>query len=154
MGDGNIVPSPLYRPVIPVLGRRAQPGHTVDRPKRKPPRNPLKLLQNFDILLLLLLNAIACAIYYGFITTISTLFSGAYPFLNEQKIGLCFLAIGGGMSLGSWINGQYLDWEYKRVSQRLADRARRIEEKEERRLPSAARDTVLGDVDFPIEKVE
>jgi predicted MFS family arabinose efflux permease len=67
--------------------------------------------------LLLILNAIVCAIYYGFITSLST-FTTAYPFLTSTTIGLCFLGIGGGMTIGSWGNGRYLDWEFRRVSKR------------------------------------
>ena len=74
---------------------------------------------NADILVLLMLNAIVCAIYYGFIASLSTLFTTAYPFLNSTTIGLCFLGGGGGMSIGSWGNGRYLDWEYRRVSKKV-----------------------------------
>jgi predicted MFS family arabinose efflux permease len=93
---------------------------------------------NADILLLLITNSIFCAIYYGFIASLSTLFATAYPFLNTTTIGLCYLGIGGGMTIGSWINGMYLDWEFRRVSQR----ARLPEEKESEDLAS-----------FPLEKV-
>ena len=75
---------------------------------------------NADILVLLILNAIVCAIYYGFIASLSTLFATAYPFLTSTTIGLCYLGIGGGMSVGSWANGRYLDWEYRRVAEKAS----------------------------------
>jgi predicted MFS family arabinose efflux permease len=93
---------------------------------------------NADIIVLLVLNAIVCAIYYGFIASLSTLFTAAYPFLNSTKIGLCYLGIGGGMTIGSWANGRYLDWEFRRLS----ERAQLLEEKGSEDLDS-----------FPFEKV-
>ena len=104
---------------------------------------------NFDIVVLLILNAIICAIYYGFLATISTLFDTAYPLLTETSIGLCFLGIGGGMAVGGWINGMYLDWEYKKVSRLFVKQTQR---------PAGGLETkgpVYGAADgsFPIEKV-
>lgn len=119
VGDGRIIPSATYRPIIPIIGRKRVSEADlapIVRPRAGPPRNPLKLLMNADILLLLILNAIVCAIYYGFIASLSTLFTNAYPFLNSTTIGLCYLGIGGGMTIGSWASGRYLDWEYRRVS--------------------------------------
>jgi hypothetical protein len=121
VGDGSIVPSAIYRPIIPIIGRSAGSGATsasTVRSQIKPPRNPFQFLVNVDILLLLVLTSIVCAIYYAFIASLSTLFTDAYPFLNSTTIGLCYLGIGGGMAFGGWANGRYLDWEYERVSKR------------------------------------
>ena len=120
VGDGSIVPSAIHRPIIPIIGRRTSldVASSTTRPQAKPPKNPLRLLMNADIIVLLILNAIVCAIYYGLIASLSTLFTTAYPFLNETTIGLCYLGIGGGMSIGSWMNGKYLDWEYRRVARK------------------------------------
>lgn len=108
----------LYRPVIPIIGHVSYP---TDRhsPKVKVPRNPFRLFLNRDINLLLCISAIACALFYGVIATMSTLLEAAYPFLNETTIGFCFLPIGGGMIFGSSINGRVLDLEYRRFK-RLA----------------------------------
>jgi predicted MFS family arabinose efflux permease len=75
-----------------------------------------------DILLLLALNAIVNAVFYGINTSISTLFSAAYPFLNETKIGLCYLAIGGGLAIGSSVIGRVLDWEYQTFRRKAESR--------------------------------
>ncbi|KAF8167670.1 major facilitator superfamily domain-containing protein [Crassisporium funariophilum] len=101
----------IYQPVVPIIGRKAAREQTTRRVKV--PRNPFRLFANADILIYLALNAIICAVYYGVIATISTLFETVYPFLNETKIGLCFLAVGGGMIVGSSVIGRVLDWEYK-----------------------------------------
>lgn len=108
----------LYRPVIPIIGRHRQvsQGPPVAREATvKVSRNPFGLFLYPDILLLLALNAVINAVFYGINTSISTLFSAAYPFLNETKIGLCYLAIGGGLAAGSLIMGHVLDREYKRT---------------------------------------
>jgi len=107
----------LYRPVIPIIGRQVFQGPTMG-PTSKVSRNPFRLFLNHDILVLLALNAIVNAVYYGIIASISSLFSTAYPFLSETKIGLCYLAIGGGMMMGSFIMGRVLDWEYQTFRRR------------------------------------
>jgi hypothetical protein len=132
----------LYQPVIPVIGHFSYP---TDRhsPKVKVPRNPFRLFLNLDIDLLLCVSAIACALFYGVIATMSTLLEDTYPFLNETTIGFCFLAIGGGMIFGSSINGRILDLEYRRFK-RLA-----LFDFE----GSANATNLVRDESFPLEKV-
>ena len=104
----------LYQPVIPIIGRQIPQEPTVARQvTTKVSRNPFRLFLQPDILLLLALSAIISAVFYAINTSISSLFSTAYPFLNETKIGLCYLAIGGGMILASSVVGRLLDWEYQ-----------------------------------------
>ena len=76
-------------------------------------RNPFRLFLQPDILLLLSLSAVVNAVFYGVNTSTSSLFLAAYPFLNETTIGLCYLAIGGGMAMASAVMGPVLDWEYR-----------------------------------------
>ena len=85
-------------------------------------RNPFRLFLQPDILLLLAVNAIATAVFYGINTSTSTLFSVAYPFLNETTIGLCYLATGGGMIMSTSIMGRVLDWEYQTLRKRAETR--------------------------------
>jgi hypothetical protein len=104
----------LYHPVIPIIGRHATQELTVAREVSiKVFRNPFRLFLQPDILLLLGVSAIANSVFYGINTSISSLFLAAYPFLDETKIGLCYLAVGGGMIIGSSIMGRVLDWEYQ-----------------------------------------
>ena len=134
----------LYQPVIPVIGRVSYPTNQPQpNPTVKVPRNPFRLFLNFDINLLLCISAIACALFYGVIATISTLLEATYPFLNETTIGFCFLPIGGGMIFGSSINGWILDLEYQRFK-RLA----------QFNLEGSANATnLVQDESFPLEKV-
>lgn len=115
VGDGSVPPSIIHRPIIPIIKTSGEPCFD-SVPTTKTPRNPFLLLAHVDITILLGLNAIVCAVYYGFIATISTLFVVAYPHLSETEIGLCYLGIGGGMAIGSSLNGKMLDWEYGRIS--------------------------------------
>jgi predicted MFS family arabinose efflux permease len=113
----------LYQPVIPIIGRQVSQRPTVPREvKAKVFRNPFRLFLQPDILLLLAISAIVSAVYYGINTSISSLFLAAYPFLDETTIGLCYLAIGGGMIMASSIMGRVLDWEYLTFRRRAETR--------------------------------
>ncbi|KAF8913095.1 major facilitator superfamily domain-containing protein [Gymnopilus junonius] len=110
----------IYKPVIPIIGRNNSSNKTVSPPRPKVPKNPFRIFLNPDIDVLLLVTALICAVFYGVLATISTLFVTTYPFLNETTIGLCFLGLGGGMAIGSSVNGHLLDAEYQRFK-RLAE---------------------------------
>ena len=113
----------LYQPVIPIIGRQVSEGPTVAREvTAKVSRNPFRLFLQPDILLLLALSAIISAVFYLINTSISSLFSSAYPFLTETKIGLCYLAIGVGMIIASSVMGRLLDWEYETFRKRAETR--------------------------------
>ncbi|KAK0208811.1 MFS general substrate transporter [Desarmillaria ectypa] len=114
VGDGSVIPSKLYRPLIPVVGKTTSDPSFV-RPPPKPFRNPLRILNNPDIVMVLSINAVINSLYYGVTASISTLFSEAYPSLNQTQIGLCYLAIGGGMLFGTSVLGHVLDQEYGRL---------------------------------------
>ena len=114
----------LYQPVIPIIGRQVSEGPTVTREvtAAKVSRNPFRLFLQPDILLLLALSAIISSVFYLINTSISSLFLSAYPFLNETKVGLCYLAIGLGMILASSVMGRLLDWEYETFRKRAETR--------------------------------
>ena len=84
---------------------------------RKVPRNPFTLFKNLQVVNALVIAALINAVMYAIIAPISSIFEEAYPFLNQTKIGLCFLAVGGGMLIGSVLNGRILDWEYQKFKQ-------------------------------------
>lgn len=115
----------LYTPLVPVVGRKNKRGPTDtsrDLPLKKPFQNPFKLFAELDIVLLLIVNALTCAVSYGVITSIPTLFERTYDFLDETKVGLCYLAIGGGMAIGSTVSGKLLDRWYGKEKRRLAEK--------------------------------
>ncbi|KII93292.1 hypothetical protein PLICRDRAFT_35485 [Plicaturopsis crispa FD-325 SS-3] len=146
VGDGSIVPSPLYRPLIPIVGRHRPKNATIEKPPMRPPSNPLRLLTYPDLVLLLIFNGIIYAVFYAVTATISTLFKTSYPFLSETSIGLCFLAIGGGMFSGSLATGKLLDRDYQIVRKQML---RKIQDDPEKKLDS--QDVTRDDV-FEIER--
>ncbi|KAL0953531.1 hypothetical protein HGRIS_004752 [Hohenbuehelia grisea] len=148
VGNGSILPSPIYRPVIPVIGRgRVQLQPSGDREIKSYP-NPLRILTYPDVLILLLFNGMVCSVFYGVTASLSPLFQDAYPFLTQTTIGLCFLAIGGGLVIGSLTTGKLLDRDYQVIKQRLLKAA-------QEQLPDGGvvdPEDVTKDECFPIEE--
>ncbi len=72
---------------------------------------------------LLVFNGVVYAVFYGVTASLSSLFTEIYPFLNQTKIGLCFLAVGGGASCGTVSSGWLLDKEYQAVKRDLVKKA-------------------------------
>ncbi|KAL6298706.1 MFS general substrate transporter [Sparassis latifolia] len=148
VGDGSIPPPRHYRPIIPVIGRHVE--ESSDHASRPPPKgfaNPFVLFLYPDVTLLLLYNAIVYAVFYGVTTSISTLFSSTYPYLSETEIGLCFLAIGGGMLIGGVITGKLLDRDYRRYKEKM------LLALEETGNEKMRPEDVMKEENFPIERV-
>lgn len=144
VGNGSI-PAPKWdRPLVQIIGNNRRQAQTV-RPPPKPIQNPFLLFKQLDIVLLLLFNAVTYSVYYAITTTIAQIFGDRYPFLSESEIGLLFLAIGGGSTIGSIGVGKTLDWEYKHIRRRLEKRARADAEKKDSKA-------LLKEEDFPIEE--
>jgi hypothetical protein len=138
----------FYTPFTPIVGRTkkgALPEEIPEFPKKKF-QNPFTLFAKLDIVLLLIINAFIWAMFYGVISSISTLFDGVYG-LDETKIGLCFLAIGGGMAIGSSINGKLLDKWYELEKKRFAEKISKDSEKQ------IDMKTLNRNTEFPLERV-
>ncbi|PPQ63778.1 hypothetical protein CVT24_004320 [Panaeolus cyanescens] len=137
----------LHRPIVPLIGRNKQTSNemTTTATTRRASKNPFRIFLNFDVDILLIISALSCAVFYGVITTISTLFVKAYPFLSETDIGLCFLAIGGGMTVGSVLTGRVLDREYQHFKQRA--------EKCSTEKGSETSFDITREENFPLERV-
>jgi predicted secreted protein len=135
----------LFTPLLPIVGR-GQKNHPTNIPPKKKPQNPFKLFAKPDILLLLIINALICAVFYGVIASISTLFDNTYDFLDVTTIGLCFLGIGGGMAIGSSLNGKLMDMWFEREKQKFA-----------RDMAASGKQVDMNDLaknpDFPLERV-
>ncbi|KAI0347750.1 MFS general substrate transporter [Trametopsis cervina] len=145
VGDGSIKPKAIYRPLIPIIGRKYTEDSHVQKLAKKPFTNPLLIFFYPDVSLLLIFNATLYAVMYGVTTSISTLFSTTYPFLNETDIGLCFLSLGGGMMFGTVIGGKSLDRDYRSIKRRLEQKAR--DDPESKIRP----EDVMKDENFPVE---
>ncbi|KAG1864777.1 major facilitator superfamily domain-containing protein [Suillus subalutaceus] len=138
VGDGSVIPSPFYRPLVPLVGKGRPPSPLMN--------NPLRLLFYLDVLNLLVFNGILYAVFYAVNTTISTIFATKYPFLNEIDIGLCFLVIGGGMTISTVLSGKMLDADFQRTKNRLVKKA---EEDPEKRIRP---EDVTREENFPVER--
>jgi len=84
--------------------------------------------------------------FYGVAATTSVLFQESYPFLSEIKIGLCYLAMGGGMMFGSLVSGKLLDRDYRAIKNEMIRNAEVGGEK------SMRVEDVSRDENFPIER--
>jgi len=146
VGDGSYIPSAIYRPLVPIIGRSRLGSSSTDRPPQQIFLNPLRLFTYYDILLLLLFNGIVYSVFYSIIATIAELFQHSYPSLTESYIGLCFLAIGGGMIFGSLFTGKFLDRDYRTIKNQMI---RIIEVEGERGMKP---EDVTKEENFPIER--
>ena len=117
-----------------------------ERPPRKPFTNPLFMLLYPDVFVLLLFFGTNFAVMYGVSASLSIIFERVYPYLNQTDIGLCFLAMGGGMFIGTSASGKFLNSHYRKVREDLT-RTRIDSEK-------GVDPEALGEEDasFPIEK--
>jgi hypothetical protein len=68
-----------------------------------------------DILVILIFNGTTYAVMYGVTASLSVIFADVYPHLTGAELGLCFLPIGGGMILGTWISGKLADSYYRKI---------------------------------------
>jgi len=131
----------VYRPVIPIIGRKDAPRSitTSPAPKANTPRNPFRLFLNPDVSLMLAINGIMFTVFYGILVPLSSLFVTTYPFLNQTTIGACFISIGGGTVFGSWSSGHILDIEYQRFKRKVekehADSRRGVDISKEENFP-------------------
>ena len=136
----------VYRPVIPIIGRKDAPkvtNTTPSAPKPKTPRNPFRLFLNPDVSLMLAINGIMFTVFYGILVPLSSLFAITYPFLNQTTIGACFVSIGGGTVFGSWSSGRILDSEYQRFKRKV----------EKEHAGNRIGIDITKEENFPLEKV-
>jgi len=99
-----------------------------------------------DVLVLLTLNGTYYAVMYGVTASLSVIFEDIYPYLTQTDVGLCFIGLGGGMLIGSWVSGKLIDSYYRKVRDDLIRQARSNAEKD---IDAKA---LEKDPTFPIEK--
>ncbi|KAI0257007.1 MFS general substrate transporter [Lactifluus subvellereus] len=129
VGDGSIPAGWIYTPPIPIIGRHRMMNEFNERPPRKPFTNPLLMLLYPDVFVLLVFNGTYFAVMYGVSASLSIIFERVYPYLNQTDIGLCFLAMGGGMFIGTSVSGKFLNSHYRKVRDDLTRRTRIDSEK-------------------------
>jgi hypothetical protein len=114
-GDGSVKAGWIYTTPIPIIGRNRAMKHTSDPPPREPLTNPFKMFMYPDVFILLFFNGTFYAVFYGVTASLSISFEDTYPYLTQTDIGLCFLAIGGGMFLGTTVTGKLMDAYYRKI---------------------------------------
>ena len=115
-------------------------------PPRKPFTNPILMFAYPDIFVLLIFNGTYYAVMYGVTASLSVVFEDVYPYLTEADVGLCFLAIGGGMLIGTWLSGRLTDSYYRKVRDDLIRQA--LSNSERAINPNVIENGIV----FPIEK--
>lgn len=123
VGDGSVSAGWIYTPPIPIVGRRCVTEKSGELPPPKPLTNPFILFTYPDVLILLFFNGTYYAVFYGVTASLSTSFVAIYPYLTQTDLGLCFLAIGGGMLVGTLLNGKLMDAHYRKMRDNLISQA-------------------------------
>ncbi|KIW05907.1 uncharacterized protein PV09_03101 [Verruconis gallopava] len=82
------------------------------------PLNSFVILTNPDAFCIILYMGLAMFANMVLMTSTPTAFPGLYG-LNTLQVGLCFLPLGVGAAIGAIINGRVLDFNYRRIAQRL-----------------------------------
>lgn len=129
VGNGSIPPPPWNMSLSSYLKTRrisetdrAAVESTIDPRSRKlafpNPLPTLAIVFQKDTSLLLLSNAIMFAGFYDVAAAIPSIFRESYH-LSDLQIGLCYLPFGVGSSVASIINGQFLDYNYRRIATQL-----------------------------------
>ncbi|KAL5601435.1 hypothetical protein BROUX41_002578 [Berkeleyomyces rouxiae] len=114
-GNGSIALPPMYRALVPVIGRgRVGTAATSERAPRKAYINPFTIFLYPDVCIMLLAAGIVYATWYTVTATISSSFQDIYD-LSEAEIGLWYIPVGSGMAVSSVITGKIQDWDYKRI---------------------------------------
>jgi hypothetical protein len=145
VGDGSIPAGWIYMPPIPIIGKYRIMSENKERPPRKEFTNPLYMFTYPDVFILLVFNGTYYAVMYGVTASLATIFSRVYPYLNQTDLGLCFLAMGGGMFAGTVFSGKLMDSHYRKVRDDLMRQARIDPE-------DVNHKALAEDGSFPIEK--
>ena len=66
---------------------------------------------------------------YGVTASLSVIFANVYPYLTQADLGLCFLAIGGGMVIGTWLSGKLINFYYRKTRNDIVRQTRLDSEK-------------------------
>ncbi|KAL2840731.1 major facilitator superfamily domain-containing protein [Aspergillus pseudodeflectus] len=135
VGDGSVVPKEWWRrPVVQWCTHRALPRtervqgngtspsastSTNARLHLFKPLSALSILLHADALILISTIGLLLFSNIAILTSTPYLFTVIYD-LSTLQIGLCFLPLGVGASLGAIITGKILDWNYRRHASALS----------------------------------
>ncbi|KAF8713740.1 MFS general substrate transporter, partial [Rhizoctonia solani] len=129
VGDGSRPPQKWNQTPVLILGRKVSKiaeGTYVTSTVPRKSANPLHIFRVFtqpDILLVLICTGIIYSLFYSVTTTTSPLFLSVYPYLTQSTVGLCFIAYGVGGAVGSVVMGRLLDYDWKKMEERVTSGA-------------------------------
>ena len=146
VGDGSIPAGWIYTQPISLIGRHRRDDISIERPARRPFKNPLLMFAYPEISILLIFNGTLYAVMYGVTASLSVIFEKVYPYLNQTEIGLCFIPMGLGMLVGSLSSGRAMDFYYRKIRD---DLIRQIRADSEKHVDPEA---IEKDPSFPMEK--
>ncbi|KAJ5666954.1 hypothetical protein N7462_011363 [Penicillium macrosclerotiorum] len=126
VGDGSIPPQKWNMSLINYLESRKMREEGVlpsaSSPKQKlrfpNPFQTLAIVFQKDTSIILFCNAILFAGFYDVSATIPSIYNDLYG-LDDLQIGLCYIPFGLGASIASILNGNFLDYNYRRIAKRL-----------------------------------
>jgi hypothetical protein len=82
---------------------------------------PFIYLTEADVFIGLWFNGVVYTIVYCYMTSTTKQFSIHYSFLSELEIGVCFLSMGVGIIVGSFLQGRLLDYNYRIVKKKFIE---------------------------------
>ncbi|KAK1991635.1 major facilitator superfamily transporter [Colletotrichum falcatum] len=135
VGNGSLPAQPWNRPVVDLIRRRlrrdAANANTLSRSastatdaqaKRKlrfpNPIRSIKIIFEKEMSLVLAYNSLLYVAFICVTATLGTLFREIYGF-NDLELGLCYLPYGAGCLIANLGQGYVLDWNYRRLAQKI-----------------------------------
>lgn len=126
VGDGSLPPQKWNMSLISYLKSRKAREEGVESPTSSTKQklrfpNPLQTLSivfQKDTSIVLFCNAILFAGFYDVSATIPSIFNELYG-LDDLQVGLCYIPFGVGASIASFLNGRFLDYNYRRIAKSI-----------------------------------
>lgn len=125
VGNGSLPPQKWNMSLISYLeSRKAREEGitsaitTKQKLKFPNPFQTLAIVFQRDTSLILFCNAILFAGFYDVSASIPSIYNELYG-LNDLQVGLCYIPFGLGATIASIVNGQFLDYNYRRLAKQL-----------------------------------
>ncbi|KAI9928635.1 hypothetical protein ASPWEDRAFT_180225 [Aspergillus wentii DTO 134E9] len=133
VGDGSLPAQSWNRPFIQyILGHKeAKQPSLADSQESNPPEkihgklrfpNPLKPLAvvcHANSIIVLVVTGVIMGGNMTVLSSITEVYSSEYG-LDELQIGLCYITLGTGSVVASFVTGRLLDWNYRRLAAKIS----------------------------------
>ena len=128
-GDEGVVTEEVMATATAPMTLGSETMHSSAYKRRLRFTNPLSsiaIIFRPEIAPMLWLAASSYAVYYCIQTSIPTIYGSLYG-LNELQIGLTYLAGGGGVVLGGYLNGKLMDYNYRVTAHQIGHTVNRVQ---------------------------